>query len=56
MSVTIRCKPSADPGGLPVMPIPTLIEHAEPFGVICTTRKCSPAWWSTSSRNPQRST
>jgi hypothetical protein len=36
--------------------MPKVTEHAEPGGVICTTRKVSLAWWSTSRWKPSRST
>jgi hypothetical protein len=33
-----------------------VIEHAEPGGVICTTRNSSLGWWSTSRLKPAFST
>jgi hypothetical protein len=42
-----------EPGAASVIPVPTEIEHAEPGGVSCTTRKSSsPARWSTSRLKP----
>ena len=40
------------PGTPSVMPVPMLIEQADPGGVSCTTRNSSPARWSTSTRKP----
>jgi hypothetical protein len=33
MSVTTSCRPSAEPGAAEVIPLPKMIEHAEPGGV-----------------------
>ena len=52
MSWTTRCVPRLEPGSASVIPIPTVIEQAEPGGVICTTRNVSLGWWSTSSEKP----
>ena len=51
MSVTIRCVPCSDPGDS-LGGAMIVIEHAEPGGVICTTRNSGPARWSTSSWKP----
>ena len=39
MSETTSCRPSTEPGAAVVTPVPKMIEHAEPGGVSCTTRK-----------------
>jgi hypothetical protein len=38
-----RIRLSEEPGTAEVIPVPMMIEHAEPGGVSCTTRKSSPA-------------
>src|SRR5262249_30971443 len=52
MSATTNCRPFTDPGGISERPLPIVTEHAEPGGVNCTTRNCSPARWSTSTLKP----
>ena len=51
MSDTTSCRPCAEPGAAEVTPVPKMIEHAEPGGVSCTTRKSARAK-SASSRQP----
>jgi hypothetical protein len=41
-----------EPGAAAVTPVPKMIEHAEPGGVSCTTRKSEPVARSASSRHP----
>ncbi len=48
MSVTTRCVPRLEPGAASVMPVPMVIELADPGGVICTTRNPSVELVSTS--------
>jgi hypothetical protein len=43
MSATTNWLPFTEPGLPFPMPEPNAIEHAEPGGVTCTTRKLSPA-------------
>jgi hypothetical protein len=50
MSPTTRTRPSIEPGVTDVIPS-RMIEHVDPGGVICTTRKSSPAGKSASSRH-----
>ena len=38
MSYTESCRPSKEPGGADVTPVPKMIEQPEPGGVSCTTR------------------
>src|SRR5436305_745156 len=49
MSETHRCRPRADPGCTGWLRS-NAIEHAEPGGVSCTTRKSSPARWGPAAR------
>ena len=37
MSSTTKMLPSTDPGAADVRPVPKMIEHDDPGGVICTT-------------------
>jgi hypothetical protein len=48
MSVTGRCVPRLEAGTAPVMPVPMVIEFADPGGVICMTRNPSVGLVSTS--------
>jgi hypothetical protein len=50
MSLTVICRPPSEPGSPGLIPVPIVIEQAEPGGVIWTTRK-SPSRWSTSTLN-----
>jgi len=55
MSLTTRWRPCNEPAASLAGDI-TVIEHAEPGGVICTTRKSPSPRWSTSRWKPTRST
>lgn len=55
MSVTTKCIPRYEPGAAVLIPVPKEIEQADPGGVSCTTRKFSPARWSTSTTKPSLS-
>ena len=53
MSETTRYSPLAGPGAADATFVPNMIEHPEPGGVNCTTRKSSSAAKSASSRQPR---
>jgi hypothetical protein len=53
MSLTVSCRPWADPGPAELTPVPKMIEQADPGGVSCTTRKSALAAKSASSRQPR---
>ena len=44
--------PCTEPTGPWGMPLPMMIEHADPGGVSYTTRNCSLGSWSVSQTNP----
>jgi hypothetical protein len=52
MSETESWTPCAEPGTAVVSPVPKMTEHADPGGVICTTRKSALVAKSASSRHP----
>jgi len=54
MSETVNC-PLAEPGAAVVIPLPNVIEHAEPGGVNWTYAKAVHGATSSSSRHPRRS-
>ncbi len=54
MSSTTSCRPSTEPGGIVVRPVPIAMDAGDPGGVSCTNRMPPPTSWSWSSTKPAR--